>query len=191
MSETKKDCVYNNDIADEVTAIAQSYRKKHPDSEESFQMQALIYKQLGMLDKQKEILQQATNQSFAAPRCAIMLADMEFREHNYDQSLQNFQKAIAQSDNMKTAVHDGYLYVMTALCKMASAKQKNAELSKEDVLNIYGDLNAALSYEEGLNETHKDIVAKKASYLISKYDVPVPAKDKKLREFMKELKTQD
>lgn len=191
IGETNKDCIdaaQQQAIADELTRISQTYRKTHPNSENSYQIEALVFKQLGMFDKQKEVLQTALKQSFAAPRCAIMLADIEFREHDYDKSLLNFQKAIAESNKMKTAVHDGYLHVMTALCKIASAKQKNVDLTEGDVLDIYDDFNVALSFTDGLGANYKEILAKKTSSLIEKYNVPVPEKNKKLNEFMTEIK---
>lgn len=175
------------DSVKELTKIAQSYRKSHPNSEEGYQMEALFYKELGMTDKQKEILNKALEQSFAAPRCAVMLADIEFREQRYDKSLQNFKKAIAESNKMKTAVHNGYLYVMTALCKIARAKQNNAELSKAEILDIYGDFDIALSYSDSLNANYREILAKKTNYLLDKYNVAVPDKDTELQKFIKEL----
>lgn len=184
---TDKDRVQNcqpQDIAKELTTIAQSYITKHPDSENGYQLEALVYKQLGMLDEQKEILQKAVSQPFAAPRCALMLADIEFRERNYDKSLQNFTKAIAESNKMETEVHNGYLYVMSALCKIKSAKQKNAELNTTEVLDIYSDFNKALSYADNLKANYKDILAKNTVYLIDKYNVPIPTKDKKLSNFI-------
>ena len=181
-NEKQLDCV------NELAAMAQSYRKKHPNTENGYQMEALVYKQFGMFDKQREILQQAINQPIATPRCAIMLADIEFREQKYDKSLDYFKKALAESNKMKTAVHDGYLYVMTALCKIASAKQKNVDLTQEDVLDIYGDFDIALSYSDNLNANYKDVLAKKTTYLIDTYKIPVPDKDKQLSEFVKELK---
>ena len=147
ISGTDKDRANNcqpQDIAEELTTVAQSYITKHPNSENGYQMQALVYKQLGMIDEQKEILQKAVSQPFAAPRCALMLADIEFRERNYEKSLQNFAKAIAESNKMETEVHNGYLYVMSALCKIKSAKQKNTDLNTTDVLDIYHDFNLSL-----------------------------------------------
>lgn len=182
LSEKELDCVK------ELTTAAQSYRKKHPNDENGYQMEAFVYKQFGMLDKQKEILQQAIEQPIAAPRCAVMLADIEFREQNYDQSLMNFKKAIAESSKMKTAVHDGYLHVMTALCKIASAKQKSVSLKQEDVLDIYGDFDIALSYADTLKANYKDILAKNTTYLLNKYGVPVPEKNELLSKFVQELK---
>lgn len=180
-SEKQLDCI------NEFTALAQSYRKEHPDDENSYQMEALVYKQFGMTDKQKEILQQAVEQPIATPRCAIMLADIEFREQNYDKSLKNFQKALSESNKMTTAVHDGYLYVMTALCKLALARQRNVDLSREKILDIYNDFDIALSYSDNLNTNYKEVLAKKTTYLLNKYGVEVPKKNKKLSKFVKEL----
>lgn len=193
ISGTDKDRVTSyrpQEIAEELTTVAQSYITEHPDSENGYQMKALVYKQLGMLDEQKEILQKAVSQPFAAPRCALMLADIEFRERNYDKSLQNFAKAIAESNKMETEVHNGYLYVMSALCKIKSAKQKNADLNATEVLDIYRDFNKALSYADNLKANFKDILSRNTAYLIDRYNVPIPAKDKKLSAFIenKEVK---
>lgn len=187
ISGTDKDRAQNcqpKDIAEELTTAAQSYITEHPDSENGYQLKALVYKQLGMLDEQKEILQKAVSQPFAAPRCALMLADIEFRERNYDQSLQNFTKAIAESNKIKTEVHNGYLYVMSALCKIKSSKQKNTDLNETEVLDIYRDFNKALSYDDNLKANYKDILAKNTAYLIEKYNIPVPSKNKKLSAFI-------
>ena len=181
-SEKQLDCV------NELTAMAQSYRKKHPNNENGYQMEALVYKQFGMLDKQKEILKQAIDNPIATPRCAIMLADIEFREQKYDQSLKNFQLALAESNKMKTDVHDGYLYIMSALCKIASAKQKNVSLKQEDVLDIYKDFDIALSYADNLNSNYKDVLTKKTTYLLDKYNVSVPENNKQLRALVKDIK---
>lgn len=186
ISGTDKDRarIKSQDTANDLTTLAQSYTKQHPDSENGYQVEALIYKQLGMLQQQKEILQKAVNQSFAAPRCALMLADIEFRERDYDNSLKNFNKAIAESNKMETEVHNGYLYVMSALCRIKSAKQKNTELTKQDVLEIYRDFNKALSFDDNLKVNFKEILAKNTVYLVDKYNIPVPAKEKKLIAFV-------
>ena len=181
-SEKQQSCV------EELTKATQTYIKEHPDTENGYQMEALVYKQFGMLDKQKEILKNAMEQPIAAPRCAIMLADIEFRENKFEESLKSFKRAIADSDKTETAVHDGYLYVMTALCKLALAKQKNVGLNKEEVLDIYEDFNVALCYNDNLKANYKDVLAKKTLYLIDKYNVPVPQRNKQQNSLVEELK---
>lgn len=190
--KTKKDTIASDTefdtLVNELTAISKAYRNIFNKSEDGYHIEAIVYRELNMRDAQKQILETAIQQPITCPKCSIMLADINFEDGDYQSALSNVKKAITDSNFSQRKIHDGYLYFMSALCKIASAQKDDCELNKDTIAEILCDFNIALSFFEDTDENYRDIIKRKMIYLLSKYHVCIPSEYDELFHFVEEIK---
>lgn len=179
-------------ILEKLLNIVHEYRKLFPLFEDSYKVEATIYKKLNMSDKYIMILEQAMEQIPACPKCALMYADSMFESSNYQKALKGVTRSIADSSQIKQSAHDGYLYFLHGLCIIADAQKNNDNLNKDIIINIYSDFNMALSFYDnsvgsGKVINYKDVIKNKILYLINRYHINIPEEDVALQNLVNEL----
>lgn len=179
-------------ILEKLLCIVSEYRKLFPNSEDSYRVEATIYKKFNKQSNYLEILNKAMSEISACPKCALLYADAMFENGNYQESLNGVNRAIADSSQIKQSVHDGYLYFLHGLCKVAAAQKNNDVLNEDAILEIYSDFNIALSFYDnaagsGKVINYKDVIRNKILYLINKYHISIPDDDTSLQNLVNEL----
>lgn len=191
----KKDKLSSQKEIDEFLAellnIVTNYRNKYPETEESYRSEAFIYKELGMPEKQILVLENAMRDVLSCPKCALTYSNLLFERGEYEKALSGISRALSDSTQMQKNYSDenfqGYLYLTSALCKIALAQKNNSFLSEEEVLDIYSDLNIALPYFNNSNTTYKANIKTEMLYLLGKYNIDVPTNYSYLYEYVQQL----
>lgn len=179
-------------ILEKLLNIAYEYRKLFPASEDSYRVEATIYKTLNMFDKYIMILEQAMKEISVCPKCSLMYADSMFESGNYQEALKGVTRSIADASQLKQSVHDGYLYFLHGLCIVAAAQKNNDNLNEDVIINIYSDFNMALSFYDnsagsGKVINYKDVIKNKMLYLINRYHINIPEEDVAMQNLANEL----
>lgn len=157
----------------EMLSVVSDFRKHYPYSEESYRTESDVYRILNMPDKETETLKLALGNVRVAPKCALRYADILFERGMYEEAATAIQRAISDATQTQTSVNEGYIYYLSALCKIAIAQKSNARLDESAVNEIYSDFNIALSKFQNTKNSYTDVIRTKTNTIINKTGVEV------------------
>lgn len=162
------------------------FREHFPYSEESYRTEADVYRSLNLPDKETETLKNALEMIQVAPKCALRYADILFERGKYQEASNAIQRAIIDSTRTQSSVNEGYLFYLSALCKIAIVQQPSTELSlNEEVANeIYSDFNIALSKFQNIRNSFTEVIRTKTNTIINKSGTKVSAVYELLYDFI-------
>lgn len=159
----------------EMLSLADDFKKRHHDNEESYRCEADIYRKLYRKDDEERVLRQALEDITIAPKCALRLADMLVDRGDYEEAYDIVNKAIGSRGQTQRSVNEGYLYFLRGLIRMAKA---NDVFTEEITDSIYADFEMALRHET--RPAYSATMKSKAIDLINFADFPVPEKYEEL-----------
>ena len=153
----------------EMIEVASDFRSRFPYSEESYRVEASVYH---ILDPEKEtnILKKALDNVKVAPKCALRYADIMFERGFYEEAAEAIGRGISDATQTQSSVNEGYIYYLSALCKIAVIQKKNKDfiITKEEAEDIYSDFNIALSKFQGTKNSYTDVIITKTNTIVNK-----------------------
>ena len=131
-----------------------------------------------MPDKELEVLKQALENVRVAPKCALRYADILFERGMYEKASEAIHRAIIDAIQTQTSVNEGYLYYLSALCKIAIAQKSDIgkSLDEESVNGIYSDFNIALSKFRDSQNSYSDVIRTKTNTIVNKTGIEVDSR---------------
>lgn len=156
----------------EMISIVSDFRNFFQYSEESYRVEADVYKNLNMQDKELETLETALKVINVAPKCALRCADILFERGRYEEASQAIKRVLSDATQSQSSVNEGYIYYLSALCKIAVLQKNEKELDREHVEDIYSDFNIALSKFKD-TRSYADVIKTKTNTLINKSGIEV------------------
>ena len=170
----------------EMLDIVRDFKELFPYSEEPYRTEANVCQTLNMPDKEADVLKTALENVKVAPKCALRFADLLFDRGLYEEATSAIQRAISDATQTQTSVNEGYLYYLSALCKIA-IMQRSKSLQKsaieEAVKDVYSDFNIALTKFQNTNSMYIDVIRTKTNTLVNKTGVEVDASFELLCEY--------
>lgn len=159
----------------EMQEVVRDFRTYFPYSEESYRTEANVYRLLNLPDQETEALRQALDHMQVAPKCALRYADILFERGQYEEAAAAIQRAISDATQTQTSVNEGYLYYLSALCKIAVAQKSGVgySLTEDTVKEIYSDFNIALVKFRNTKNSYVDVIRTKTNTLINKTGIEV------------------
>ncbi len=171
----------------EMLSVVRDFRIQFPYSEESYRTEANVYHILNMADEETNVLKDALEKVRVAPKCALRYADLLFERGFYEDAASAIRRAISDATQTQTSVNEGYLYYLSALCKIAIMQKTESEhisRSPEDVKDIYSDFNIALTKFHNTNNSYIDVIRTKTLTIINKTGVEVDPSFELLSEYV-------
>lgn len=158
----------------EVIDVAGAFRKYFPHSEESYRTEANVYRAINS-EKETEILKLALENVRVAPKCALRYADILFERGMYEAAAVAVKRGIRDATQTQSSVNEGYIYYLSALCKIAIAQRDNPELDLDEtaVNEIYSDFNIALSNFRNTKNSYTEVIRTKTNTIINKTGIEV------------------
>ncbi|MBE6719071.1 MAG: hypothetical protein E7571_00245 [Ruminococcaceae bacterium] len=171
---------------EEMLSVVSDFKKQFPYSEDSYRTEANVYRSLNMPDKETEALKQALEHLRIAPKCALRYADIMFERGLYEEASVAIRRAISDATQTQTSVNEGYLYYLSALCKIATSQKTNMDLDLDEdaVEAIYSDFNIALSKFQDTKNSYIDVIRTKTNTIINKTGIEVDPKYDLLCEYL-------
>lgn len=162
----------------EMVSVVSCFRRYFPYSEESYRTESNVYRILNMPDKELEVLKQALENVRVAPKCALRYADILFERGMYEKASEAIHRAIIDAIQTQTSVNEGYLYYLSALCKIAIAQKSDIgkSLDEESVNGIYSDFNIALSKFRDSQNSYSDVIRTKTNTIVNKTGIEVDSR---------------
>lgn len=162
----------------EMLSIVSDFRTYFPYSEESYRTESNVYRILNMPDQELKVLKEALENVRVAPKCALRYADVLFERGMYEDAASAIHRAISDATQTQTSVNEGYLYYLSALCKIAIAQKSSSEMSldNESVNGIYSDFNIALSKFQNTKNSYTDVIRTKTTTIINKTGIEVDSR---------------
>ncbi|WP_434309864.1 hypothetical protein [Hominifimenecus sp. rT4P-3] len=160
----------------EMLQIVADFRKHFPYSEESYRTEANVYRVLNMPDQELEILKAALDQVQVAPKCALRYADILFERGRYSEAAEAIKRGISDATQTQSSVNEGYIYYLSALCKIAIAQKQGAPMDEVAANEIYSDFNIALNKFRDTRSGYSEVIRTKTNTMINKTGVEVDAK---------------
>ncbi len=152
----------------EMIEVASDFRKRFPYSEESYRVEASVYHILDP-DKEAGILKSALENVKVAPKCALRYADIMFERGFYEEAADAINRGISDATQTQSSVNEGYIYYLSALCKIAVIqKNKGFAISKDEAEDIYSDFNIALLKFQGTKNSYTDVIITKTNTIVNK-----------------------
>ena len=182
------DCSNSNKDIDakenEILSVVNEFRKYFPYSEDPYRTEADVYRILNMPDKETETLKLALDKEKVAPKCALRYADILFERGLYKEAGDAIARAIRDATQTQTSVNEGYIYYLSALCKIAVAQNAGPQISLDEdaVDEIYSDFNIALSRFQDTKNSYIDVIRAKTNTIINKTGIEVDSKYELLSE---------
>lgn len=169
---------------EEIRMILSEFRKYHPYTEETYRVEADVYKSLNMHDEELDTLKKALEVLNVAPKCALRCADILFERGNYKEASCVIKRCISDATQTQGGVNEGYIYYLSALCTLADYQKNNREFGESIVLEIYSDFNVALNKLS--DSSYAEVIKTKVTTLVSKTGVDIPAEFERLLECVAE-----
>jgi len=161
-----------NELEQTILSVVEDFRRYYPYSEDTYREESSVYNCLNMPDKELEVLLTALQSLEVAPKCALRCADIYFDRGNYTEALKMVNRGITDATQTQSKVNEGYLFYLSALCRIAVFRRNSQSLEESEVLGIYSDFNIAL---RELNETsYLDVIKTKTNTLINQTGINVP-----------------
>lgn len=160
----------------EILTIVEEFRRYFPYSEESYRTEADVYKSLNMHDEELETLQSALENVRVAPKCALRCADVLFERGLYEEASQAIERGIKDATQTQSSVNEGYIYYLSALCKIAIAQKTGLSMNEDEVNGIYSDFNIALGKFRSSRSSYSDVIKTKTNTIVNKTGIDVDPK---------------
>lgn len=160
----------------EIVALIDDFRKFFPYSEESYRTQADFYRVINKHDEELATLRAALDNVLVAPKCALRCADILFERGLYEEASQAISRSISDATQTQSSVNEGYIYYLSALCKIAVAQKLGHEIGEDTVGEIYSDFNIALSKFRSSHNSYSDVIKTKTITLVNKTGIHVDPK---------------
>lgn len=162
-----------NEMKAEIEELANAFEKYLPDEENAYLSKATLAQEFG--DPNKEltisILEDATAKGVKlarSPKCNLRLASIRFERGEFDEALELLEKTKLDNIEVQPGVNRAYVFVLSALCKMAKyySERKNdaIEIGSFDeriILSVYKDFEVAQGhsrYEKFVDDIEKLVV---------------------------------
>lgn len=160
---------------EEMLSVVADFRKQFPYSEEAYRTEANVYRLLNMPDKESEVLKSALESVRVAPKCALRYADVLFERGLYEEAANAIQRGIGDATQTQSSVNEGYIYYLSALCKIAIAQKNSIDLKidEETVKGIFSDFNIALSKFQNTRNSYTEVIRTKTNTIINKTGIEV------------------
>lgn len=160
----------------EILMIVEEFRKHFPYSEESYRTEADVYRILNMHDEELETLQSALANIRVAPKCALRCADVLFERGRYEDASQAIERCKSDATQIQSSVNEGYIYYLSALCKIAIAQKNGIAINEDAVKEIYSNFNIALGKFKNSRTSYSDVIKTKTNTIVNKTGIEVDAK---------------
>lgn len=157
----------------EMLEIVSDFKKFYPYSEETYRVEASIYRCLNNQDEELSVLQGALDKIDVAPRCALRCADILFERGRYEEATEKIKRGISDATQTQSVVNEGYIYYLSALCKIAVAQKRGNILGESQVNEVYSDFNIAL--KDLRDSSYVEVIKTKTNTLMNKTGIEVPA----------------
>lgn len=159
----------------EILSVVADYRKQFPYIEDSYRTEANVYRVLNLPDRETDVLRLALDNVIVAPKCALRYADICFERGMYEEADKAIKRGISDATQTQTSVNEGYIYYLSALCKIAIALKKSdgINLNEEEVREIYSDFNIALSKFSYSKNSYSEVIRTKTNTIINKTGIEV------------------
>lgn len=167
-SDSEKDILAKRTQMLELTG---DFRKYYPYSEEAYRVEAEVFSELNEPENELAPLREAMNKLRVCPKCALRYADVQFERGDYPEAMTAIERAIRDANQTQSSVSEGYLYYLSALCRIAMLESENA--AREQVYGIYSDFNIALR-EISSSSSYMDVIRSKTNALVTKTGVEIP-----------------
>ena len=159
-------------LEQEMIDTIKDFKKYFPYSEEPYITEAEMYKRSCEPDLEENILKIALDTVKVAPKCSLRYADILFDRGRYKEAQPVINRAKKDSTTIQVSVSDGYIYYLSALCKIALVSEEEREYTKDEVEEIYNDFNLALK-DFSRNQSFTKVIKSKANMLVSKTNVHI------------------
>lgn len=155
---------------EEMLSVVSDFRKYFPYSEESYRTESNVYRILNLPDKEADVLKLALKCVLVAPKCALRYADILFERGMYQEAADAIKRGIRDANQTQSRVNEGYIYYLSALCKLAIAQQSgsNLDLDKTSADEIYSEFNIALSKFQNTKNSYIDVIRTKTNTIVNK-----------------------
>lgn len=160
----------------EIREVVNDFRRLFPYSEESYRTEAKVYQLLNdSPDNEAEVLREALANVRVAPKCALRYADIMFDRGEYEEAAKAVARALRDATQTQSSVNDGYLYYLSALCKIAMTQESGGDLKMErtDAEDIYSDFNIALTRLQKARTGYTEVIRTKTLVIVDKSGVDV------------------
>lgn len=166
----------------EMLSVVADFRAFYPYSEETYRVEANVYKALNRQDKELETLQTGLQLVKVAPKCALRCAEVLLERGRYAEAAETIARGIRDANQMQNNVNEGYSHYLRALCQIAMAQNSEKVLSETEVRSIYLDFNSALRKLK--DASYVEIIKTKTNKLMDETQVEVPQEYKLLYDAM-------
>ena len=155
----------------EMLEVASEFRTFYPYVEEPYSVEANIFKDLNEHEKELGALQSALENLEVAPKCALRCADILFERGKYSEAAEKIRRCISDANRTQSSVSEGYMYYLSALCKIANTQKSESTFDEASVIEIYSDFNIALKDLSG--SSYVEVIKTKTNMLVNKTGVDV------------------
>lgn len=177
-SDSEKDILAKRS---QMEALSQEFHRRFPYSEEAFRVDAVVCQEFNEPDAELEVLRQALSRLKVCPKCALRCADLLFERGEYTQAMDAIRRAIQDANQAQSSISEGYIYYLSALCKIAIAQSAAIPREREPVYDIYADFEIALG-ELREDSSYSGVIRTKAGTLARKSGIPIPPEYSRLYE---------
>lgn len=184
------DC-YTSDSAEQnciaaVKELAEQYRKRYPQVEDSLYSKYEIHSRIGELTEAMEVLVEALRSSDFCPKCWLKYADLLVEQGKYTEAAKPIIK-LCKAPLTSDSVNWSYVNYLKGVCQMALLTSEGESLFDEQqydenrVLQIYGSFYKALISTDAYGELLKRI-KKRVEELQADTSIPLPSELEALLE---------
>ena len=169
-SDSEKEILHKKQ---EMLELVSDFKRYFPYSEEAYHVESSIYKNLNEQGKELETLKTAMETLIICPKCALRCADILFDRGCYEEAMEAIKRGISDATQTQSSINEGYIYYLSALCRIALSQKSDTALSKQEVMDIYSNFNIALrDFRYGSN--YEAVIKSKTNTLVNKTNVDVP-----------------
>lgn len=153
--------------------IVADFKKYFPYSEEPYRVEAEVYQSLNEPERESAPLRQAMSVLKVCPKCALRYADLQFERGNYGEAMVAIQRAIRDANQTQSSISEGYIYYLSALCRIAMIQAGETGPDEQVVRDVYSDFNIAIR-ELGEASSYFEVIRTKTNTLVSKSGIDIP-----------------
>jgi len=127
--------------------LAKKFKDLYPTDERAYIAEYKIYQATNdMQDKAKAVLEEGLKELNVAPQCALKSAEINYRDGNYEKALEHFERCKKDFVQPNNPISIGYLFLMSAMCKMAllfRTEAINDTIDEKQIRDIYKECRIA------------------------------------------------
>jgi len=121
--------------------LAKKFKSSFPTDERCYIAEYKIYHATNdMQDRAMAVLEEGLEKLNVAPQCALKSAEIYYRDGNYKKALEHFERCKKDFVQPNSPISIGYLFLMSAMCKMAllfRTEAINDSIDEKQIRDIY------------------------------------------------------